>query len=163
MIAVQPTAGGVLQNIPPFRTGDSALAVLERLRDIGVAVLVDDDNRPFDILTSKDVEVVRSRTHNLGPDSRASSLFASTRRYLHVVKVSDDVRAISRVVAANNLVPGVVAVDDNGRYAGYVFNEDLQKKVETFFNEAVEQVERVKQAYPAAWSAVGERITSSVK
>jgi CBS domain-containing protein len=135
------------------READPVVMPLQALREYGIAVLVDRENRPMDVLTSADIDRVRDRAAKVTQSSLARELFARERPYLHSVKTQDDLTAVTRLMADNRL-PAVVVVDENGRYAGYT---------ESFVREAVRRAEVAQSRFPEAWSATGAPPPSSLK
>jgi CBS domain-containing protein len=146
------TAERLMRTVRSVSSEDTALEALATLRDFGVVVLVDAGKRPLDVLTTENLPQVASRAEVMAADARATVLFApeSERSSKGVVSVhlADDLDAVIRTISTNRLWPGVVVVDDQERYAGYIFNEDLRKTT-------AENVKLVQQMYPEAWATVG--------
>jgi hypothetical protein len=158
-----PVAAAVMKEIPAVKMQDPVVAALERLGEHGVAVLVDDAGRPRDILTSCDLDHVRERANLLRVDSPAAKLFEQEGRDVYRVRRDDDLRAVAQEIARRRLATGIVVVDDAGRYAGYLFNDDLRASADAFVREAKQRAESVQASYPEAWSALGGRLPSSAR
>ena len=159
-----PVARDVMKRLPAVRDSDTVIGALQLLRSQGVVVKVDDEGRPFDILTLDDLDRVRKGAEMAGSRSASARLlFSPERRYVHSVREDEDLGSVVRIISANHLPLGIVAIDERGRYAGYVFNADLREQAETFVKEAVARAEVVQKAYPEAWAATGAPPPSSVK
>src|SRR5262245_37789709 len=136
-----------IRRVRPVRLGDSAVRTLKLLGENGVVVLVDEEERPQNILTSSDVEDLKTRSQSLAGDAPASALFGPPRPVV-TVNISERLQDVTRTVANRGLSPGVVVVDDSGHYLGYIFNDDLRQRAEAFISSAEEQAKQVEQRYP---------------
>ena len=156
-----PQAMTVRKDVPPVTRGEPAMRVLGLLREHGVAVLVDEQRRPFDILTSCDLDKVRKQVEQgLKKDSPAEALFAKQGREVHTVNENDDLTLVAQRIVKHGLATGIVVVDRMGRYAGYVFTSDLRDTADRFAKETSEDARRVQARYPEAWSSLRSRLPS---
>lgn len=146
--------------VPAQRPDASARAALESLAEHGVSVLVDESERPVGILTYSDM----SRLRTVVDDSvaKASELFELGRE-IYTVSERDRPSRIAQQVIRHGLKSGIVAVDDRGRYKGYVFVRDLRELLGALKDErkrAEDQLESLRAQHPVPFQRV-ERIFKS--
>jgi predicted transcriptional regulator len=156
-----PLAKDVMLPVPAVSKADGILRVLGNLREHGVAVLLDTENKPFDILTACDLGKVKEQVeHGLGKDAPASALFEPKGRPVFTVNADDDLTVVAQQIALHGLSTGIVVVDRQGRYLGYVPSSTLRERATELFREVSEDVRRVKAQFPEAWSSVQRRTVS---
>lgn len=158
-----PVAKDLMELVPAILPTEGVIRVLGNLHEHGVAVLLDGERRPFDILTACDLDKVKSQVEQgLGKDASASALFEAKGRSVFTVSEDDDLTTVARRIAQHGLATGIVVVDRNGRYQGYLFSSALRAKANELSREVTDDVRRVKAQYPEAWSTVQQRrVTSS--
>ena len=157
-----PVAKDVMRPVPAITQTDGIVKVLGMLSEHGVAVLVDDAGRPFDILTTCDLEKVKAKVEaGLGKDAAASSLFEARGRAVFTVNAEDDLKTVAKQIANRGLSTGIVVVDTTGRYLGYLFSAVLRDTADAIYQRASDDMRRVKAEYPDAWSSVQRRTSSS--
>jgi CBS domain-containing protein len=153
-----PVARDVMDLVPAILPTEGVIRVLSNLREHGVAVLLDSERRPFDILTACDLDKVKKQVEQgLGKEAPASALFEAGGRTVFTVTDEDDLTSVARKIAQHGLATGIVVVDDNGRYRGYLFSAKLRAKATELSREVNDDVRRVKAQYPDAWSSVQQR------
>jgi len=156
-----PVAKDVMLPVPAVSKTDGILRVLNNLREHGVAVLLDTESKPFDILTACDLDKVKKQIERgLGKDAPASALFEPKGRHVFTVKPDDDLTVVAKQIALNSLSTGIVVVDSDGRYMGYVPSSTLRERATELSREVSEDVRRVKAQFPEAWSSVQRRTFS---
>lgn len=136
------------------RKEESVHVPLQNLKEYGVAILVDDQSRPIDILTSCDLSRVLKRAQGVTKETPAAQIFETSGRIVHTVRGNVDLLAVANKVAVLKLGTGIVMVDDDGRYAGYIFNRDLRQKAEEIASKARAHARDVKSRFPDAWSNI---------
>jgi predicted transcriptional regulator len=158
-----PQARNVMKQVPPITESAKVIDVLRVLKEHSVAVLVDDGGRPFDILTSCDIERVRTQVtaRRLSGTSPAKSLFTEQGREIYTVKDGDSLEVVAQRIAQRGLGTGITVVDPSGRYVGYVFNADLRDSASQYTRQVEADVRRVEAQYPEAWSSLQRRLSSS--
>jgi hypothetical protein len=146
--------------VHPIPESASARAVLEALKRDEVAVLVGSDRRPIGVLTYSDMEHIKKRVAEKA--ERARELFHAGRS-IYTVSVSDDAAAVARAIARHGLKTGIVAVDDQGSYAGYVFVRDL-RELHAALSERTEalekEIDKARKEHPAQFERVDRLVRS---
>ena len=142
------------RDVRAVRRTDSVYAALRNLKEYGVAILVDDQDRPIDILTSCDLTAVVAKAQDVVKETLAAQIFEPGGRTVYSVPVSANLLEVARIIAREKLGTGIVVVDGDGRYAGYIFNRDLQQKAEEISAKAQAYERDVKSRYPDAWSTI---------
>ena len=158
-----PQAVTVMTRVPAITKGALVLDVLKNLKEHGVAVLVDAERRPIDILTSCDVEAVKQKIgeRKLAGNSPGSALFTEQGREVYTVREDDSLEVVAQKLARFGLGTGIAVVDASGRYSGYVYNREMRRRASEYSQEVEADVRRVEAEFPEAWSSLQRRLSSS--
>jgi CBS domain-containing protein len=158
-----PQAVTVMTRVPPITRSALVLDVLKSLKEHAVAVLVDEDRRPIDILTSCDVEAVKQKVsaRKLAGNSPAHELFTEQGREVYTVREGDSLDVVAQKLARFGLGTGIAVVDASGRYSGYVYNREMRRRASEYSQQVEADVRRVEAEFPEAWSSLQRRPPSS--
>ncbi len=143
---------GIVSKVPAIRRTDPVDAPLRSLKEHRVAVLVDDHDRPLDIITDCDIAEALSRAKSAAGSGTAQDLYKRVDRRVYTVHENIDLATAARKIAELNLQTGITVVDGRERYLGYLYNEDVRRRASELAVRASAYVEFVKATDPEAYA-----------
>jgi hypothetical protein len=145
----------ILEYVEPVKEDAEGKRVVELLGKNHVVVLVDSGSRPIGILTLCDIDRVLNRAKKQPGKLKASDLFEEkSLDYVHTVKVDDPLDVAADEITRRHLDTGIVAVNQQGVYAGYVYTSKLRNylgaQVDARKEDLRSSADRLKSKYPTA-------------
>ena len=93
-------------------------------------VIVDEDDKPIGIFTPSDTRTIK-KVFSDDPENPAQEFMSKP---VIAVKTSDTIRHALKIMQERRIITGITVVDSKGKYAGYLYRPDLQRKLDSLQN-----------------------------